>query len=52
MYELVLQRKPFAFELYFCWANAGFITFTTTRFSSKTAKSTSTCTTNQRWHTL
>jgi len=50
MYELVLQRKPFAFELYFCWANAGFFTFT--RFSSKTAKSTSTCTTNQRFDIL
>ena len=29
--SLVLQRKPFAFELFFCWANAGFFTF-----SSKT----------------
>jgi len=28
---LVLQRKPFAFELFFCLANAGFYTF-----SSKT----------------
>jgi len=25
---LALQRKPFAFELIFCWANAGFFTFT------------------------
>ena len=24
---LVLQRKPFAFELFFCWASAGFFTF-------------------------
>jgi len=22
----VLQRKPFALELFFCWANAGFFT--------------------------
>ena len=29
--HLVLQRKPFAFELFFSWANAGFFTF-----SSKT----------------
>jgi len=29
--DLVLQSKPFAFELSFCWANAGFFTF-----SSKT----------------
>jgi len=28
---VVLQRKPFAFELIFCLANAGFLTF-----SSKT----------------
>jgi len=25
--SIVLQRKPFAFELFFCWANAGFFTF-------------------------
>jgi len=24
---VVLQRKPFAFELFFCLANAGFFTF-------------------------
>jgi len=24
---LVLQRKPFTSELFFCWANAGFFTF-------------------------
>jgi len=30
--ELVLQKKNFAFELFFCWANAGFFTF-----SSKTS---------------
>ena len=29
--DLVLQRKPFAFELFFCWAKVGFLTF-----SSKT----------------
>ena len=28
---IVLQRKPFTFELFFCWANADFFTF-----SSKT----------------
>jgi len=31
IYNLVLQIKPFAFELFFCLANAGFFTF-----SSKT----------------
>jgi len=25
--KVVLQRKPFAFELFFCLANAGFFTF-------------------------
>ena len=32
-HHLVLQRKPFAFELFFCWENAGFFTF-----SSKTRR--------------
>ena len=35
--DLVLQRKPFAFELFFCLANAGFFTF-----SSKTRSIVST----------
>jgi len=34
---VVLQRKRFAFELFFCWANAGFFTF-----SSKTRSMVST----------
>jgi len=35
--DLVLQRKPFVFELFFCLANAGFFTF-----SSKTRSIVST----------
>jgi len=35
--KVVLKRKPFAFELFFCLANAGFFTF-----SSKTGSIVST----------
>jgi len=31
--NLVLQRKVFAFELFFCLANAGFFTFSSTTCS-------------------
>jgi len=58
---LVLQRKPFAFELFFCLAIAGFFTFssktcsivpTCIRYLERTDKNTSIYTANPRWHTL